>query len=140
MATGKNKQLRYARAYIDKYDLSGASRTFSSLDNGFSEVDMTGWSNAVKNYLSDALRMVGVRGYQTFLDDTALSAYTALRSTGGTTYPVTIALGGGAAPAIGDFAYLINGVQISTASNFDGGAAVLQTDLLPSATSLSACV
>ena len=42
MATGKNKLLRFCRAYFGGYDLSGDSRTFGALNNSVGEIEIGG--------------------------------------------------------------------------------------------------
>lgn len=131
--SGKDKIVRWARIFVGAYDLSGDARTFSSCDSEFSEAETTGWSEGIHTFLTSGQRMAGVRGYQALLNDAAGRSYAALAQSTGTqnTFPVTLMFGGGNAPAVPDPAYLMDGVQLSDAVTFDGGVAVITTDMLP---------
>lgn len=129
--TGKDKLLRWARVFVDGYDLSGDVLVVGRLLNSFGEVPMGGLSNAVKYFLADQVRQVGIRGLQSFLNDATDGAFTVLKNGGGDL--ASVLFGGGAEPAIGDPAYLLGGVQLGEEANFDSGRAVFQADLLPDA-------
>ena len=98
MATGKNKLLRFCRAYFGGYDLSGDSRTFGALANSVGEIEIGGWSETAMNYVTDARRTIGLDGYQTIVNDTAGRSFARLKDAP-QAHVITIALGGGAAPA-----------------------------------------
>lgn len=132
MTAGKNKLLKYARIYVNGYDLSGDARTFDSLDCQFGDQDMSGWSNQTRMYLADQRLIVGVRGFQALLNDAAAGAYTILKTpTGVTQKQVSVLFGGGAAPAAGDLAYLLAGAQLNDQSGLDGQALNIKADFLP---------
>lgn len=137
MATGINKLTRFARMYVDGYDLSGASRTFSSLDCKYDPVDLTGWSDAIYKTMANKRIMAGIRGYQCLMDDTATSgAFTILKSPDGTSdVLVSLLMGGGAAPAIGDVCYLLSSAQISAGTSFDAEAGILTADFVVNSSS-----
>lgn len=132
MAAGKNKALRWARLYFDGFDLSGDTRALGTLENNFDEADMTGVSESTRNFLVSG-RNAGIRGYQAHLNDAAAGAHTALKNAGenATAHEVSMVLGGGVAPEIGDPAYLLAGVQLMDNSSFDSAAAILSADFLP---------
>ena len=129
--SGKDKILRWTRIYCDEFNLSGDARTYSSLDCSFGEVDMTGWDESVKNYLSDDVLMIGIKGFQALLNDAAGRAFDVLKDRG--IGQLSLQMGGGGEPAIGDPAYLMRGVQMSEQAAFDASKAVLTADFLPDA-------
>lgn len=131
MAAGRNKLLRYTRFYLDGYDISGDARAVDSLDCMYTEVDMSGWNVTVRNYLSDQMLQVGVRGFQALLNDTASSGAFTLLKTHTSGHEISVLFGGGGEPDEGDPAYLIGGVQMNDPIGFDGGAAVISADFLP---------
>jgi len=135
--SGKDKVERYARIYVGGYDLSGDARTFSSLDNNFGEVDFTGWSESVRNYLSNGHRIVGIRGFQALVNDTSGRAFDQLKSAENSSQ-VSLLFGGGGAPAPGDPAYVLPSVQMSDTANFDSGAGMITADFIPEASQMSA--
>lgn len=124
--SGKDKILRWTRLYIDEFDLSGDSRTFSSLDNSYGEINMTGWTEAVHNFICNDQRAVGVRGYQAMLDDAAGGAFAELKARD--TSRLSLLFGGGGVPAYGDPAYLMRSIDMGEAMSFDAGLAILSGD------------
>lgn len=123
MGLGKGKIERYARIYVDGYDLSGDARQFGALENGFEEVDFTGWGNSVKQY-AGGYRVVGVRDFVALVNNSTGQSFDALKdaaSTGG----VSVLFGSNAEPVAGNTAYLIGHMQISAGSSFESGAGVL---------------
>lgn len=131
---GKNKLLRYVRLYVDGYDLSGDSRTFSSLDGMMAEVDMTAWNDSVYKYLPNYRKMLGLRGYRAFMNDTALSgAHTLFTTPGTAAMQFIMAFGGNAEPEVNDPGYGLSSVQLGDNHSFDAEAAVLDVDLIPMA-------
>ena len=132
MAAGKNKLTRWMRLYFNNFDLSGDARTLDKLDSFVGEVDLTGWSDSVKNYLSDLVLQTGIRGFQALLNDATGRAFTRLNSpTGLAAKRVSLLLGSGAEPVAGDLAYLLDGVDMSDQAGWDGKAAAFKADFLP---------
>lgn len=130
MAKGKNKTLRWARLYVDGYNLSGDSRTISGFDNMIGEVDLSGWSETVRHFARDHRLTTGINGYQAIANDTATTgAYTILNTA--SSHDVAFLFGGGAAPTVGDIAYLLKAEQLSAESAFDSSLAVIQADFKP---------
>lgn len=136
-ASGKDKLLRFARLYVGGYDLSGDARTVSSLDNRVGEVDITGWSELVRNYVSDDLRQTGIRGFQALMNDTAGRAYAILKDAENS-HIVSYCFGGGGEPAVPDPAYLLHSVQMMDTAGLEGQAAIINADFLPHAGNYSA--
>lgn len=129
---GKNKLLRYTRLFVGGYDLSGDSRNLDSLDNSYTAVDLTGWSEAVRNGLADMLRATGVRGYQAYINDLAAGAFGVLKEPAAG-LELSVLLGGNAEPVTGDPAYILAGVQLSAQASFESAAGVLKADFVPEA-------
>jgi hypothetical protein len=129
MALGKGKIDRFARIYVGGYDLSGDARQFGSLDNGFDEVDFTGWSDTVRQF-NGGYRNAGVRDFQALINDSTGRSYGALK-TANTTGGISVLFGSNAVPAVGNTAYLLGYVQISAGTSFDGGAGVINASFLP---------
>ena len=125
---GKNKITRYMRIYVGGYDLSGDARTFSSLDAIYDPVDFTGWSESVRNFLA-GYKTEGVRGFQALMNDTTARSFDALKDTENEV-AVTLAFGNGAAPAVGDPVYMIDGIQVSDMISLDSQAVVMTADFL----------
>lgn len=136
---GKNKILRWARMYVNGVDLSGDSRTFSRLDAGYGDADMTGWSQSTRNYLNTQVTAVGIRGYQALLNDTATTgAHTVLVANQGTgAQEVTLAFGSGAEPDVPDPAYVISGVQMNAVANLDGPTPIMSADWMGDSNAIS---
>lgn len=141
MTTGKNKLLRFCRLYFGGYDLSGDSRTFSSLVNTFEAVDVTGLSDDCENFLSDKRRKVGIKGYQALLNDTAGKSF-AILSNGNVPQALvtSVFIGGGAAPAAGDMAYLLPAVQLADTTEFSQMIGALSTDFELDAAQMSSLI
>ena len=128
----KDHLLRWTRLYANGYNLSGDARTFASLENMLGEVDVTGWSEAVRNYLADGMRMVGVRGFQALLNDAASGAFGVLKNNP-SGLELSLLFGGAGEPAIGDPAYLLGALQLMDNAGLDGQAHVINADFLPQA-------
>jgi len=137
-ASGKDKILRWTRIYVGGYDLSGDSRTFSSADIIYGEADVTGWSEAVTNFLRDGRLATGIRGYQALLNDATGRAYTILQA--GNAQNVSLLFGGGGEPAIPDPAYLIPSVQMMDNATIDGNVAMINADFIPQAGAVDTAV
>ena len=135
MAAGKNKLLRFCRLYVGGYDLSGDSREIGTLKNSMGEVDLTGWGQD-GNYIADMARAVGLTGYQALFNDLAGGSFSRLAAQ--SSQVLTLAIGGGAAPAVGDMAYLLPAVQMSSPVDFSNSVAVLSADFNLDASQVSA--
>ena len=124
---GKNKLMRSARIYVGGYDLSGDSRTFGTAMGTFGEVDFTGWSELVRNYLADGWLQAGITGYQALMNDTSGRALDQLQLSGDSTASqLSLCFGsGGADPAVPDPAYVLPSIQLNDLQGFDSAAAVL---------------
>ncbi len=130
----KDKLLTGLRVYLDGYNVSGDTRSVDSIDGPVGEIDMLGVSETVRNYLADRMHPVGVRGYKAMLNDTAASGAHTLLVNPETGHEVSVLLGSaGAAPVVGDIAYVLGAVQMSDQAAMDAASAVLQTDFLPDA-------
>lgn len=127
---GKNKILRWFRLYVGGYDVSGDGRSIGSLENKFGEVDFSGWSETVYNYLSDGRRKVGITGFSAHMNDATGGTITSLQDSP-VAAAVTAVWGDGAEPAVGDLAYLLPPLQVSDTISFDAGASVFNADFQP---------
>lgn len=124
--SGKDKVMRFTRLYIGGYDLSGDSRTFSSAQTAFNGVDMTGWSELVRNFLADGWLQAGLTGYQALMNDTTGRALEQLQFAGDSqASQLSLCFGGGGEPAAGDPAYVLPSIQLNDLVGFDSSAAVL---------------
>ena len=124
--SGKDKLLRHLRLYVGGYDLSGDSRTFGNAMGTFGEVDFTGWSELVRNYLADGWLQAGLTGYQALMNDTSGRALDQLQLSGNSqASQISLCFGGGGEPAVPDPAYLLPSIQLNDLQAFDGSAAVL---------------
>lgn len=122
---GKNKIMRYARMYVDGYDISGDARNFDSLGIGYGEVDMTGWNNTIRQLLTDKRLEASISGFQAFFNDTASSGAFQLLKEPGTGKEVAILFGGNAEPTYNDPAYFFAAAQIDSNSTFDAQAGLI---------------
>lgn len=136
MATGKNKTLQYARLYFGGVDLSGDSRKFDRLENSVEPVDTTGLSDTVTNFLGDRRKM-GVMGYQAFMNDTTTTGASNVIATPTVAHVMSVFMGGGAAPAAGDLAYILPAVQLGDVAEFSSKIGLFTTDLLPNAATVT---
>jgi len=127
--SGKDKLLRHVRFIIGAYDLSGDFRSFDRLENTFEPADMTGVSEGCKNYSIGSVRQVGISGIQALLNDAATGAWSLLKDSN-TEQEISVLMGGGGAPAIGDPAYLLPGVQMSSDTAVDTNVVVMNTNFL----------
>lgn len=127
--SGKDKLTRHMRIYVNGYDLSGDARTFSTLENAFGEADFTGWNEAVRNYLNDGHRMIGISGFQAIMNDDTGRAWDQLK-TPDTAGRVSVCFGGGGAPAAGDPAYHLATREMRVPQGFDGPVVVLTADFV----------
>ncbi len=137
--SGKDKLMRWARLYVGGYDISGDSRTVSTLDIIYDEADITGWSESVFNFLRNKRLTTGIMGYQSIMNDTATTgAYTILNSA--TSHNLSLFMGGAGEPAIPDPAYLMPGVQLMDTASIDGNVALLSSDFKPLAGTVDTAV
>lgn len=136
MALGKNKLLRFCRVYLGGYDVSGDTRTFNTLENSMSEVDFTGLGQD-GNYLANQVRKLGVSGYQALMNDLAAGSASTLLNPAPQNLNLSVFIGGGAAPAVGDMAYLLPSIQMGATSDFSATAGVLSADFLPGTTNVA---
>lgn len=135
--SGKDKLLRHARIYVGGYDLSGDSRSVSNLDNTFGEVDASGWSELVRNYLPDHMLQAGIRGYQAILNDATGRAFDQLKDAENTSQ-LSFCFGGGGEPAVPDPAYILPSIQMNDIAGFDSSLAVLSgVDFIPDASQMT---
>jgi hypothetical protein len=134
---GKNKILRWTRLLLGGYNLSGDSRTFSSLDNSIEEVDITGWDEAVRHFLPNDRRTLGVRGYQALMNDAAGRAFAVLKDSPNN-HVLSFLFGGGAEPAVADPAYLLPAIQMNDTGGLDSQAPVIQADFAADAGQMDA--
>lgn len=133
--SGKTKLVRSARLYVNGYDLSGDARSVGVLKNQFGEIEATGWSDGVVNYLSDFKNQVGIEGLQVMMNDATGRSFERLKDSGQSLI-VTFAFGSALSaspPDIPDPCYMLGGVQMSSDSSFDGGLAVMSAEVKSSA-------
>src|SRR5258708_1357839 len=108
---GKNKVMRWARMFVGGYALSGDARIFGSLDNGMGDAAIMGRNDSVHWILRDGHRVVGIKGWQGFLNAAAAGAWAVLKQAAATAQIVTVAFGSGNEPALGDAVYMLVGTQ-----------------------------
>lgn len=127
--SGKDKILRWARLIYGGYDLSGDARTIGTMENQFEEADTTAWNESVRNYLSSGIVNVGITGFQAIMNDATNRSMDNLQSASDSSR-VSVMLGGGGEPTIGDPAYLLASIQMSSSVNFDNHVGMLQADFM----------
>jgi len=131
VTSGKDKVLRYARIFVDAYNLSGDARTVGSLLIERGDIDMTAWSNSIKQFLT-GYRTVGITDLQVLLNDDTGRGFDVLKDAQNL-YTISVLFGGGGEPVVGDPAYLLPAVQMSDSTSMDAGAAVMSgISFLPS--------
>ena len=130
--SGKDKLLKWMRVYIHAYDLSGDTRTFAALSNGYDVASMLGVNQSVNWFMASSGRILGLRGYQALLNDATGGAFTRLKQTAGspTTTRLSAAFVCGGEPAVGDPAYVMNSIQIDDRASFDAAKGILTADFL----------
>lgn len=129
---GKNKIQRWARIFVDGFNLSGDARTFGTLEASYDEVDLTGWANSIRNALAGMQLAAGLRGFTALSNDAASGAFTAL-ITAANGHELSVLFGGGTEPAAGDPAYLLGACKLSDAQSLDNAAFVTAADFVPQA-------
>lgn len=118
MAAGKNKLVWNSRLYVGGYDLSGDTRTVGGLGLGQGEVDMTGWGQSPKWFMADGNNEYYVKGYEAFLNDATGQSWAQLKTAA--TVNLSLYIGdNGAAPAVGNIAYLLPAVSFGPNVNLD---------------------
>lgn len=137
---GKNHVSRGFRIYFD--DSGGTARDLSgdlvpgSCQGGgfkFDQVEMTGESNAVKNFLANHPEAPVTASF--YMNDTATTgAFTVLKGMAGAGGTLTLQWGqNGAAPTTGDPEWEGEYVCFGTPLSFDGGKAVMTVEFQPQA-------
>lgn len=114
---------KWARVYVDGYDVSGNSRTIGDLKTAFEEVDSTAMSDTVKGYLP-GICALGVGTLNGIFDNTATTGLHTLVNGAGVRRLVTVAIGDRAVPAQGVPAFSANAYQVGYQGQNDGGAVV----------------
>lgn len=127
--SGKDKILRWTRLIYGGYDMSGDARSIGTLENMFVDADVSGWNEALRNYLSDGVRQTGISGFQCLMNDATNKSMDLLKNPSSSNR-VSVLFGGGGEPAIPDPAYLMPSVHMRTNTNFDGSVGVLQCDFI----------
>lgn len=105
---GKTFLLKNTRLYINQYDMSGLSRSFDNLLKVYERVDMTAWDHGVSRAIGNRCE-VGIEGYSALLDIDSDKSADALSEAQDA--QVTLLLGDTSAPAVGDLAYIVPGIQ-----------------------------
>ena len=124
--SGKDKQTRHLRIYLDQHNLSGDSRTFSSADFSSDEVDVTGWGDDFMQAVPN-IATVGLSGYQAIMNEVAGRSFPVLTGSD-TEFALSLLFGGGGAPDVGDPAYMLPSAKIGEEVSLSGGVAMLQSD------------
>jgi len=124
------KVMRWARMFVGAYDLSGDARVFNSMDNSVGDADLSGWSDAHHWFVTDGHRLVGIKGWQGFLNDAAAGAWAVLKQVAAAPVGqiVTVAFGSGNEPALGDATYQLAGFQVTDNGVNDSGRPVINVD------------
>lgn len=133
---GKNKLLRHCRFYYGGVDLSGDAMTFGSLLNGYTPLDFTGWTETMRYSLADQVRMVGIAGFQAFLNDATGGAFTELSVP--SKAPASMLFGSEAAPTYADPAYTLYTGQEGANVSFDSKRGVIVGDFYQDTANLGA--
>jgi hypothetical protein len=113
--------LRWVRAYVDGYDMSGYARSLSPLVWTFDEADLTAIGDSGKGYLPAKVNL-GIGTINANLDTTATVGSHAALSVPGAGRNVMIAIGDRAEPAAGVPVYMGKFQQASYQAAEDGGA------------------
>lgn len=92
--------LKYCRAYVDGYDLSGYERSIGAMSQVFDASPESALSDSVMNFTMGRA-MIGMPSLNGFLDNDAAGAFTLAKASNGTRN-VLIAIGVNAAPAAGN--------------------------------------
>ena len=128
--SGKDKVLRWARVYVGAYDLSGDALQVSNMRNEFGFAPVTGWSEAVRNYVSSSVREnVSINGFRALINDDTGRAFTILKSSTNDN-PISFVFGGGGEPAIPDPAFLMPATQINDRTSFANNIGIIEADFI----------
>ena len=92
---------KFSRIYIDGYDMSGYTRVLGSLGWEYDDTGEAALSDGIKNSLPGACT-VSMGTLDAYLDNTATSGLHVIANGAGVERTVMIAIGMGAAPAVGD--------------------------------------
>jgi len=115
MATGRTLK-RWARVYIDGYDMSGYTREIGPLGVTYDEVEQLALSDGVKGALPNHPE-ISIGTLNGLFDNTATSGIHAVLGSAGVSRDVLIAMGIRAVPAAGDPVFMgafnHNGYQIA---------------------------
>jgi len=111
---------RWARIYINGYDVSGYTRSLSPLDYTYDEADLTALSDAAKGYLP-SMANVGIGTVNANFDNTATVSVHAINSPGSSNN-IIIPIGDRAEPAQGVPVYCAKLQQKDYLTAEDGGA------------------
>jgi hypothetical protein len=128
---GKDLLLRYLRAWVGGYDLSGDALNIGRFLDELDQVMMSGWNEDVRKYLAGH-SSVAIEGFQTFLNDAAGGAFTELKESGPT--QVSFAFGSGGEPALGDPVFILAAEQFGDPLSWDNGRAILSVNFMPDTT------
>jgi len=112
---------RWARAYLDGYDMSGYARSIGNLQWSFDEADLTALSDAVKGYLP-TLCNISPASLDGNFDTTATSGLHVIASAPGVSRVCMFPFGINAEPAQGDAVYCGRFNQAGYTASEDGGA------------------
>lgn len=126
--SGKDKLTRHMRLYLDQYNLSGDSRTFSSAMLSHEDVDVTGWGDEIMQSVG-GVADVGLDGYQAIMNDDTGRSFPVLTGAD-TTFALSLLFGGGGQPATGDPAYMLPAAKLGETASTSGGVALLQADFV----------
>lgn len=113
---------RWARVYMDGYDVSGYARSIGALDWTFDEANLTAISDSIKGYLP-AMCNISPSSINANLDNTAGGLHETFALPGSRI--VTIALGIRATPTAGDPVYVGRFQQKDYLASEDAGAMVV---------------
>lgn len=127
---GRDKIIEGARFYVGGYNVSNDILDIGKIMNNMGKRSMSSvMTTAVGKYIKGK-REVGLEGVRALLNDEATGAYTLLQN-GGTSRLSLLFGSDGAAPVIGDPAYLIGAIQFGDVINIDDGRAVIDGDFMP---------
>lgn len=96
---------KWLRCYADGYDISGDARTIGPLNWSYDEVDLTGYSHAIKGVLPGHAT-IGIGTLNAVFDNTATTGVHNILATSGVMRTMLIAVGMLAEPAEGDPAFM----------------------------------
>lgn len=115
---------RWARVYMDGYDMSGYARSIGALNWTFDEANLTALSDAANGYLPAQCNMAPSSINANF-DTTATTGLHVIANAAGVARVMSIPIGMRAAPALGDPVYCGRYQQKDYLAAEDGGAMVV---------------